>query len=45
MELLYELNAEGLTIVLVTHDETIAGRADRLLTMRDGLIVGDQART
>lgn len=45
MELLHELNAEGLTIVLVTHDETIAGRADRLLTMQDGLIVSDQART
>ncbi len=45
MELLCELNADGLTIVLVTHDETIAGRANRLLTMRDGLIVDDQART
>ncbi|MDP9021541.1 MAG: ABC transporter ATP-binding protein [Actinomycetota bacterium] len=45
MALLGDLNAEGLTIVLVTHDESIAERADRLLTMRDGVIVGDQART
>ncbi|MBW3664345.1 MAG: ABC transporter ATP-binding protein [Actinobacteria bacterium] len=44
MELLHGLNAEGLTIVLVTHDETIARRADRLLTMHDGRIVDEQAR-
>ncbi len=42
MDLLYELNADGLSVVLVTHDETIAGGADRLLTMRDGVIVGEE---
>ncbi len=43
MELLQELNAKGLTIVLVTHERTIAGTADRLLTMQDGVIVSDEA--
>jgi len=32
------LNAQGKTIVLVTHDERIAARAHRVLHMRDGLI-------
>lgn len=44
MELLEELNAEGLTIVLVTHDRAVAERADRVLTMQDGVIVGEEVR-
>src|SRR5919109_1282114 len=40
MELLGELHREGLTIVLVTHDRTVASYADRLLTVRDGRLVG-----
>jgi putative ABC transport system ATP-binding protein len=43
MELLAELHAEGLSIVLVTHDAGVAARADRLLTVRDGRLVGDRA--
>ncbi len=42
MDLLCELNAtEGQTIVLVTHDPTIGGRAPRVVTMRDGSLVED----
>ncbi len=37
--LLAELHARGQTIVLVTHDETIARRAERILRMRDGRFV------
>jgi putative ABC transport system ATP-binding protein len=33
------LRAEGRTIVVVTHDSRIAGTADRLITMRDGVFV------
>jgi ABC-type lipoprotein export system ATPase subunit len=42
MELLAELHAEGLSIVLVTHDRAVASYADRLLTVRDGRLVGDE---
>jgi putative ABC transport system ATP-binding protein len=42
MELLAELHEEGLSIVLVTHDAGVAARADRLLTVRDGRLVGDR---
>jgi putative ABC transport system ATP-binding protein len=42
MDLLAELHAEGLTLVLVTHDPTVAARADRLITVKDGELVGDE---
>jgi len=32
---------EGMTVVLVTHDGEIAARADRVVTLRDGRVVGD----
>ncbi len=42
IELLGELHAEGLTIVLVTHDPAVAAHADRLITVRDGRMVADR---
>ena len=45
LDLLISLNQrEGTTMVLVTHDSALAGRADRIVTMRDGLIVADELR-
>jgi putative ABC transport system ATP-binding protein len=42
LELLLELNREEkTTLVLVTHDQQIAGQADRLIALRDGSIVSD----
>jgi len=42
MTILQRLNREqGLTVVLVTHEADIAAYAERILTMRDGLVVGD----
>ena len=41
MELLRELNADGLTLILVTHDEGVGQSANRLVRMRDGRIVSD----
>jgi len=38
MKLLRELNKEGKTIVVVTHDESIAKQADRIVRVKDGKI-------
>jgi putative ABC transport system ATP-binding protein len=42
MDILGELNAEGTTIMLVTHDTRVAARTTRVLYMFDGEIVGDR---
>ena len=39
LALLESLNAEGVAVVLVTHDREVAERAHRQIVMRDGLIV------
>jgi putative ABC transport system ATP-binding protein len=42
LELLWELNkTEGTTLILVTHDESLAARADRRILLSDGRIVPD----
>jgi putative ABC transport system ATP-binding protein len=41
VDLLRDLNKEGLTLVLVTHDPAIGETASRLIQMRDGAIVED----
>jgi putative ABC transport system ATP-binding protein len=38
-QLLVNLNAEGQTIIMVTHNREMAGKAKRIITMRDGQIV------
>jgi putative ABC transport system ATP-binding protein len=42
--LLQQLNAEGSTIVVITHDRDLAGRLPRQVEMLDGRIVADRAR-
>jgi len=41
LALFHQLNAEGLTILIVTHDHDVAAQAGRRVTFRDGLIVSD----
>jgi putative ABC transport system ATP-binding protein len=45
MGVFQELNSQGITIVMVTHELDIARYTKRNLIMRDGLIVSDQAVT
>jgi putative ABC transport system ATP-binding protein len=42
LELFGRLNASGRTIVVITHEEEVAGHARRVVRMRDGLIISDQ---
>ncbi|MBB1162479.1 ABC transporter ATP-binding protein [Aquariibacter albus] len=43
MRLLSQLHAEGITLVLVTHEPDIAAWAKRLIVVRDGRLVEDRA--
>jgi putative ABC transport system ATP-binding protein len=40
MEVFKQLNREGMTIVMITHDLKIAGSAGRIIRMLDGKIIG-----
>lgn len=42
IELLHELNAAGVTIVVITHDRELAARFPRSIEMRDGRIIADE---
>ena len=45
LDTLLRLNREtGTTLVMVTHDERIASKADRVISLVDGRIAGDTAR-
>lgn len=45
MKILRELNAEGHTVILVTHDPSIAKTADRVIEIKDGVIINDTQHT
>jgi len=42
LEVFADLNAEGRTIVLITHENEVASRAGRVVRLRDGLVVADE---
>jgi ABC-type lipoprotein export system ATPase subunit len=41
LDLFGELNADGTTFIVVTHDMDVAARADRIVEVRDGRIVAE----
>ncbi len=41
LDLLEALHVEGRTLIVVTHDPRIGGRVERLLRLKDGLVVED----
>lgn len=43
MRILKELNNEGRTVILITHDNSIAAQAKRVIRIQDGRIVSDSA--
>lgn len=46
LDLLLSLNKqEGTTLVMVTHDPALAARADRLVILKDGVVVSDEVRS
>jgi len=45
MELLTRLNRQGMTVIVVTHDPSVAACGQRLISLRDGRIVADEAIT
>jgi macrolide transport system ATP-binding/permease protein len=44
MEIFKGLHKQGMTVVLVTHDESVGNAAERIIRMHDGKIVSDERR-
>ncbi|MDM7938210.1 MAG: ABC transporter ATP-binding protein [Cyanobium sp. CZS 48M] len=45
IELISGLHASGLTIVLVTHDPSVAQNSERIIQLQDGRIIADQPQS
>lgn len=44
MQILHDLNDQGITVVVVTHEDEIGEEANRVIRMRDGEIVSDERK-
>jgi putative ABC transport system ATP-binding protein len=45
LDLMDQMHAQGRTIVMITHEDSVAARADRIITLIDGLISSDHRTT
>jgi putative ABC transport system ATP-binding protein len=42
MDLLKDINREGMTVFVITHEEDIAEETDRIVRLKDGVIISDE---
>ncbi len=42
MQLLKDINREGMTVFVITHEEDIAEQTDRIVRLKDGIIISDE---
>ncbi|MDK1374734.1 MULTISPECIES: ABC transporter ATP-binding protein [unclassified Sinorhizobium] len=45
LNMLYEINETGVTLLLVTHDPAVASSMHRIITLKDGRIISDASST
>lgn len=43
MDLLTEINNEGMTVFVITHEEEVAAQTKRIVRLKDGVIISDEA--
>lgn len=44
MRILYDLHAQGKTVIIITHDDSVAAQAARTIRIQDGALVSDMVR-
>lgn len=44
MRILYDLHAQGKTVIIITHDDSVAAQAARTIRIQDGVMVSDLVR-
>ncbi len=42
MDLLRDINNEGMTVFVITHEEEVAEQTKRIVRLKDGVIISDE---